>query len=202
MARPGAAAIKGRVRPGSHERQQRGMFCTESLRCLIRSCMESRIPRSTVAPSAGGVPDRRGQPWHCGARSLAANSPTLSRRACRGALDSWRLGCSSPSGTARAGGKPCRTAWLRQVVLASRRCPGLMSERQINSGPRRSRRPALHRRTRLHGTRPPRRRTLFQGLTEREEKNSAAIASNQSFSGWTNAFTDPCLCRHHRWQQH
>ena len=35
---------------------------------------------------------------------------------------------------------------------------------------------------------------LFQVLTEREEKNSVAIASNQSFSGWTNTFTDPRLC--------
>ncbi len=35
---------------------------------------------------------------------------------------------------------------------------------------------------------------LFQVLTEREEKNSVAIASNQSFSGWTDTFTDPRLC--------
>ncbi|MCD5348404.1 IS21-like element helper ATPase IstB [Agromyces sp. S2-1-8] len=35
---------------------------------------------------------------------------------------------------------------------------------------------------------------LFQVLTEREEKNSVAIASNQSFSGWTETFTDPRLC--------
>jgi len=35
---------------------------------------------------------------------------------------------------------------------------------------------------------------LFQVLTEREEKNSVAIASNQSFSGWTRTFTDPRLC--------
>ncbi|MFW6599834.1 IS21-like element helper ATPase IstB [Propionibacteriaceae bacterium Y2011] len=35
---------------------------------------------------------------------------------------------------------------------------------------------------------------LFQVLTEREEKNSIAIASNQSFSGWTHTFTDPRLC--------
>lgn len=35
---------------------------------------------------------------------------------------------------------------------------------------------------------------LFQVLTEREEKNSIAIASNQSFSGWTRTFTDPRLC--------
>jgi DNA replication protein DnaC len=31
---------------------------------------------------------------------------------------------------------------------------------------------------------------LFQVLTEREEKNSIAIASNESFSGWTKTFTD------------
>ena len=31
-------------------------------------------------------------------------------------------------------------------------------------------------------------------LTEREEKNSVAIASNESFSGWTKTFTDPRLC--------
>ncbi|MFD5543428.1 ATP-binding protein, partial [Streptomyces sp. NPDC127079] len=35
---------------------------------------------------------------------------------------------------------------------------------------------------------------LFQILTEREEKNSAAIASNESFSGRTKTFTDPRLC--------
>lgn len=35
---------------------------------------------------------------------------------------------------------------------------------------------------------------LFQVPTEREEKNSIAIASNQSFSGWTDTFTDPRLC--------
>ena len=35
---------------------------------------------------------------------------------------------------------------------------------------------------------------LFQVLTEREEKNSIAIASNQSFSRWTDTFTDPRLC--------
>jgi hypothetical protein len=32
---------------------------------------------------------------------------------------------------------------------------------------------------------------LFHVLTEREERNSIAIASNQSFSGWTDTFTDP-----------
>ena len=32
---------------------------------------------------------------------------------------------------------------------------------------------------------------LFQVLTEREEKNAIAIASNQSFSAWTDTFTDP-----------
>lgn len=35
---------------------------------------------------------------------------------------------------------------------------------------------------------------LFQVLTEREEKNSVAIASNESCGGWTKTFTDPCLC--------
>lgn len=35
---------------------------------------------------------------------------------------------------------------------------------------------------------------LFQVLTEREEKNSVAIESNQSLSGWTDTFTDPRLC--------
>src|ERR1700733_10989792 len=34
---------------------------------------------------------------------------------------------------------------------------------------------------------------LFQVLTEREEKNSLAIASNENFSGWTKTFTDPRL---------
>jgi hypothetical protein len=35
---------------------------------------------------------------------------------------------------------------------------------------------------------------LFQVLTEREENNSIAIASNESFSGWTKTLTDPRLC--------
>src|SRR5206468_3420990 len=35
---------------------------------------------------------------------------------------------------------------------------------------------------------------LFQVLTKREEKASVAIASNESFSGWTKTFTDPRLC--------
>jgi DNA replication protein DnaC len=35
---------------------------------------------------------------------------------------------------------------------------------------------------------------LFQVLTEREEKNSLAIASSESFGGWTKTFTDPRLC--------
>jgi hypothetical protein len=29
---------------------------------------------------------------------------------------------------------------------------------------------------------------------EREENNSVAIASNESFGGWTKTFTDPRLC--------
>ena len=39
---------------------------------------------------------------------------------------------------------------------------------------------------------------LFQVLAEREEKASVAIASNESFSGWTKTFTDPRLCRDRR----
>jgi DNA replication protein DnaC len=35
---------------------------------------------------------------------------------------------------------------------------------------------------------------LFQVLTEREEGNSVAIASNESFGGWIKTFTDPRLC--------
>jgi DNA replication protein DnaC len=35
---------------------------------------------------------------------------------------------------------------------------------------------------------------LFQVLTEREETNSVAIASNESFSGWGKTFSDPRLC--------
>jgi len=35
---------------------------------------------------------------------------------------------------------------------------------------------------------------LFQVLTEREEKASVAIASKESFGGWTKTFTDPRLC--------
>lgn len=35
---------------------------------------------------------------------------------------------------------------------------------------------------------------IFQVLTEREEKDSVAIASNASFSEWGNTFSDPWLC--------
>lgn len=35
---------------------------------------------------------------------------------------------------------------------------------------------------------------LFQVLTEGEERSSVAIASNESFGGWTKTFTDPRLC--------
>ncbi|MFD3511281.1 IS21-like element helper ATPase IstB [Nocardia sp. NPDC058666] len=35
---------------------------------------------------------------------------------------------------------------------------------------------------------------LFQVLTEREEKNSVAIASNEAFSGWSKTFSEPRLC--------
>jgi DNA replication protein DnaC len=35
---------------------------------------------------------------------------------------------------------------------------------------------------------------LFQVLTEREENASVAIASNDSFGGWTKTFADPRLC--------
>jgi DNA replication protein DnaC len=35
---------------------------------------------------------------------------------------------------------------------------------------------------------------LFQILTDREEKKAVAIASNESFSGWSKTFTDPRLC--------
>ena len=38
------------------------------------------------------------------------------------------------------------------------------------------------------------RRTVRQALTEREETASVAIASNESFSGWTKTFSDPQLC--------
>jgi IstB-like ATP binding protein len=31
-------------------------------------------------------------------------------------------------------------------------------------------------------------------LTKREEKNSVAIASSESFGGWTSTFTDPRRC--------
>lgn len=47
-----------------------------------------------------------------------------------------------------------------------------------------------------HGT-EPRFQVLTereQVLTEREEKNSVAIASNESFGGRTKTFTDPRLC--------
>lgn len=35
---------------------------------------------------------------------------------------------------------------------------------------------------------------LVQVLTEREEKDSVATASNRSFGGWTKTFTDPRPC--------
>lgn len=34
---------------------------------------------------------------------------------------------------------------------------------------------------------------LFQVLTEQDEKNSIAIASNEAFNGWSKTFTDPRL---------
>jgi hypothetical protein len=39
---------------------------------------------------------------------------------------------------------------------------------------------------------------LFQVLTEREEKNSVAIASNESLTGWGKTFTDLRLWCHRR----
>jgi hypothetical protein len=35
---------------------------------------------------------------------------------------------------------------------------------------------------------------LFQVLTEPEEKNGVAIASSESFPGWTKTFAGPRLC--------
>jgi DNA replication protein DnaC len=35
---------------------------------------------------------------------------------------------------------------------------------------------------------------LFQVCTEREEKASVAIATNESFSGWTKTYIEPRLC--------
>jgi DNA replication protein DnaC len=35
---------------------------------------------------------------------------------------------------------------------------------------------------------------LFEILTDREEKASVAVASNEAFSGWTKTITDPRLC--------
>jgi len=35
---------------------------------------------------------------------------------------------------------------------------------------------------------------LFEVLTDREEKSSVAVASNETFSAWTTTFTDPRLC--------
>jgi hypothetical protein len=60
--------------------------------------------------------------------------------------------------------------------------------------PLRPRRPALHRRTGLHGLDSRGAELLSQVLTEPEEKNSVAIACNESFSDWTKTFTDPRLC--------
>jgi DNA replication protein DnaC len=39
---------------------------------------------------------------------------------------------------------------------------------------------------------------LFEVLTEREERASVVVASNEPFSSWTSTFTDPRLCRHRR----
>ena len=43
---------------------------------------------------------------------------------------------------------------------------------------------------------------LFQVLTEREEKASVAIASNESFSGWTKILHRPPPVRRHRRPPH
>ncbi|MFD7085680.1 hypothetical protein [Streptomyces sp. NPDC059918] len=42
----------------------------------------------------------------------------------------------------------------------------------------------------------------FQVLTEQEEKNSVAIASNESFSGWTKNLHRPSPLRGHRRPSH
>lgn len=54
--------------------------------------------------------------------------------------------------------------------------------------------PALRKRGHIRPSQSWRRELLFQVLTEREEKSSVAIASNESFGGWTKTFTDPLSC--------
>jgi hypothetical protein len=39
---------------------------------------------------------------------------------------------------------------------------------------------------------------FFEVLTEREQKASIAVASNEAFSMWSKTFTDPRLCGHRR----
>jgi len=46
----------------------------------------------------------------------------------------------------------------------------------------------------LHGAGPARRRAAVPGPDLREETNSIAIASDESFSGWTKTFTGPRPC--------
>ena len=61
--------------------------------------------------------------------------------------------------------------------------------------PLRPRRPALHRRARLHGTRPPRRRTALPGPDRARGEELASPSPPTSPSrGWTKTFTDPRLC--------
>jgi IstB-like ATP binding protein len=55
-------------------------------------------------------------------------------------------------------------------------------------------RSAVHRRTRVHAAGPPRRRAALSGPDRARGEASVAIASNESFSGWTKTFTDPRLC--------
>ena len=43
---------------------------------------------------------------------------------------------------------------------------------------------------------------LFEVLTDREEKSSVAVASNETFSAWTKTFTDPQALRRDRGPAH
>ncbi len=54
--------------------------------------------------------------------------------------------------------------------------------------------PAVSGRAGLHGAGPAGAELLFLVLTEREETNSVAIASNESFSGCARTFADPRRC--------
>lgn len=95
---------------------------------------------------------------------------------------------SIPTDSATGNASCVRKNWSNELVEAA-------DDKQLQiHRPLLPRRPALPRRTRQHGTRPPVHRTAVPGLAEREERSAVAIAGTEVFSGRTKTFIDPRLC--------